>query len=244
LNGLVDYHFRIFRYDALNPGTKPRFSSYLLQISPEITVLAALLKIRDEMDGTLAFRYSCRSAICGSCAMVMNGTIGLACRTQLRTFEERTIIIEPLPNLEIIKDLVVDLEPFFAAYRKVRPWLMRKSFPESGEIRQSEEERERIERFVGCILCAACYSACPVPARNPHYIGPAAFAKLARFLFDSRDERSEELLEELNDEAGLWGCDTVFKCIEVCPKEIRPTDAIVDLRKMLLKHKIRKLFRR
>lgn len=225
------------------PEKGPSFSTYYVEAVPGMSVLSALLNIRDEMDGGLSFRCSCRSAVCGSCAMAMNGKIELACRTQVASFGENTIILEPLPNFEIIRDLVVDMTPFWTMYERVKPWLIRKSPAPPEEIRQSEEERDRIDQFVNCILCASCYGACPVPSRNPEYLGPAALAKLERFVLDSRDERPISILEGLNNESGLWGCDTLFKCIDACPKEVRPTDAIVGLRKALVKYKFKKILK-
>jgi succinate dehydrogenase / fumarate reductase iron-sulfur subunit len=217
---------------------EPYFESYRIKVIPGLTILAVLLRIRDEIDGTLSFRSSCRSAVCGSCAMVINGKIDLACRTQVATFGSNTIILEPLPNLEIIKDLVVDMTPFWNMYEKVKPYLIRKSPDPEKEIQQSEEERKRIDQFVNCILCASCYGACPVLARDPEYIGPAALAKLERFALDSRDERAAAELEEINNDKGVWGCDMVLRCIDACPKDVRPTDSIVGLRKKLLKYKL------
>lgn len=235
------YTFKILRYDAAEPGNAPRFATYRINVIPGLTVLTVLLRIREELDGTLAFRSSCRSAVCGSCGMVMNGEIGLACRTQVATFDSDTIILEPLPNLEVIRDLVVDLTPFWQMYEKIQPYLIRQSPVPDKEIPQSEAERQRIDQFVNCILCACCYGACPVLAREPGYVGPAAAAKLERFVLDSRDERPAGALEFLNDERGVWGCDTLFRCIDACPKDVRPTDAIVGLRKALVKHRFQKL---
>jgi succinate dehydrogenase / fumarate reductase, iron-sulfur subunit len=236
------YTFRILRYDAYEPETEARFQSYRINVLPGLTVLGVLIRIRDEIDGTLSFRSSCRSAVCGSCAMVINGTINLACRTQVAAFGSNTIILEPLPNLEVIKDLVVDMTPFWAMYEKIQPWLIRTSSVPEKEIEQSEEERKRIDQFVNCILCASCYGACPVLARDPGYVGPAALAKLHRFALDSRDERGGQALEDVNNDKGVWGCDTVLRCIEACPKDVRPTDSIVGLRKTLLKNKAKKIF--
>jgi succinate dehydrogenase / fumarate reductase iron-sulfur subunit len=237
------YTFKIFRYDSKMPEKGPSFSTYYVETVPGMSILSALLNIRDEMDGGLSFRCSCRSAVCGSCAMAMNGKIELACRTQVASLGSSLIILEPLPNFEIIKDLVVDMTPFWAKYERIKPWLMRKTLPAGTEIRQSEEERTRIDQFVNCILCAACYGACPVLARDPEYFGPAALAKLERFVLDSRDERPQNILETINNEQGLWGCDTLFKCIDACPKEVRPTDAIVGLRKALVKYKFKKILK-
>ena len=154
------------------PEQQPRFATYRINVIPGLTVLAVLLRIRDEIDGTLAFRSSCRSAVCGSCAMVMNGKIDLACRTQVAAFDTDTIILEPLPNLEVIQDLVVDMTPFWEMYEKIKPYLIRKSPVPEKEIPQSEAERQRIDQFVNCILCACCYGACPVLARDPGLCGP------------------------------------------------------------------------
>lgn len=235
------YTFKILRGDRKRPGDTPRFQTYRVKVIPGLTVLAVLMRIRDEIDGTLSFRSSCRSAVCGSCAMVINGRIDLACRTQVASFGTNTIILEPLPNMEIIKDLVVDMTPFWLMYEKVKPWLVRESKDPEKELEQSEEERSRIDQFVNCILCACCYGACPVIARDPGYLGPAALAKLERFVLDSRDERPGDFLDTVNDEKGVWGCDTVLRCIEACPKDVRPTDSIVGLRKTLIKKKARQL---
>lgn len=241
MNKDAAYTFKIFRYDSKMPEKEPSFSTYSVEAVPGMSILSALLNIRDEMDGGLSFRCSCRSAVCGSCAMAMNGKIELACRTQVASLGNNLVILEPLPNFEIIKDLVVDMTPFWAKYERIKPWLMRKTLPAGAEIRQSEEDRNRIDQFVNCILCAACYGACPVPSRDPEFLGPAALAKLERFRLDSRDERPLRTLEDVNNEQGVWGCDTLFKCIEACPKEVRPTDAIVGLRKSLVKYKFKKM---
>ncbi len=225
------------RYDALAPDGGPFFQSYKVGAVPGLTVLAVLLRIRDELDGTLAFRSSCRSAVCGSCAMVMNGKIDLACRTQLASLGSSTIVVEPLPNLEVIKDLVVDLEPFWRMYEEIRPYLVKRTPVPEKELRQSTDDRNRIDQFVNCILCACCFGACPVVSRNPDYLGPAALAKLERFVLDSRDERQDDFLEIIDREAGVWGCDTLLRCIDACPKDIRPTDSIVGLRKAVMKKK-------
>jgi succinate dehydrogenase / fumarate reductase iron-sulfur subunit len=232
------YTFKILRYDAKEPEKEPRFATYRIKVITGLTVLAVLLRIRDEIDGTLSFRSSCRSAVCGSCAMVINGKIDLACRTQVASFGESTIILEPLPNMDAIKDLVVDLTSFWTMYEKIKPYLIRRTPDPEKEIPQSEEERSRIDQFVNCILCASCYGACPVLSRDPEYLGPAAMAKLERFVLESRDERPREMIEEVNNEKGVWGCDTVFRCMDACPKDVRPTDGIVGLRQTLLKQKL------
>jgi succinate dehydrogenase / fumarate reductase iron-sulfur subunit len=243
MNGEI-YTFKIVRYDAQTPEKEPYFDYYRIRVIPGLTVLTVLQRIRDELDGTLAFRSSCRSATCGSCGMVINGQLDLACRTQVGSFEDKTIILEPLPNMEIIKDLVVDMTPFWNMYEKMEPYLICESPSPEKEICQSELDRKRMDQFVNCILCACCYGACPVPARDPGYAGPAALAKLERFVLDSRDERPDSSLDKINDEKGVWGCDTMLRCIDACPKDVRPTDAIVSLRKRLVKNKFRRIFGR
>ncbi|OPY67565.1 MAG: Succinate dehydrogenase iron-sulfur subunit [Syntrophorhabdaceae bacterium PtaU1.Bin034] len=235
------YTFKILRYDAKEPETPPRFSRYKVRVIPGLTVLTVLMRIRDELDGTLAFRSSCRAATCGSCGMLINGRLDLACRTQIASFNTKTVILEPLPNLDIIKDLVVDMTPFWKMYERVTPYLVRKSPDPEKEIFQSEEDRKRIDQFVNCILCACCYGACEVLRREPGYLGPAALAKLQRFMLDSRDERPDGFLETVNNGSGVWACDTLLRCIEACPKEVRPTDAIVALRKNLVKYRFKHL---
>jgi succinate dehydrogenase / fumarate reductase iron-sulfur subunit len=232
------FTFKILRYDSSEPDREPRFQQYNVRVIPGLTILTVLNRIRDEIDGTLAFRASCRSAVCGSCAMVINGKIDLACRTQAASFGTGEIILEPLPNLEVIKDLVVDLTPFWNMYEKIRPYLVRNTADPEKEIHQSEEDRKQIDQYVPCILCASCYGACPVLARDPDYVGPAALAKLERFASDSRDQRPMSELDAVNNDKGVWGCDTVLRCIDACPKDVRPTDSIVGLRKKLVKHKL------
>jgi succinate dehydrogenase / fumarate reductase iron-sulfur subunit len=234
------YTIKVLRYDAKEPEKEAHFSSYRVRAIPWLNVLTVLNRIRDEIDGTLAFRSSCRAATCGSCAMVINGKPGLACRTQVAAAEGRTIILEPLPNLEIIKDLVVDMAPFWEKYERIRPYLTRETCDFEKEISQSEEERKQIDQYVNCVLCACCYGACEVLRRGPDYLGPAALAKLERFMVDSRDERPDAFLDSVDTSRGVWGCDTLLRCIDACPKEVRPTDGIVDLRKRLVKYKLKR----
>ena len=236
------YTFKILRYDAKEPERNASFSPYRVRVIPGLTVLTVLMRIRDELDGTLAFRSSCRAATCGSCAMVINGRLDLACRTQVTSCNSETIILEPLPNFDIIRDLVVDLAPFWTMYERIKPYLIRRSPDPEKEIVQSPDNRKRIDQFVNCILCACCYGACEVLRREPDYMGPAALAKLERFILDSRDERPDGFLELVNNGQGVWGCDTLTRCIDACPKEVRPTDAIVGLRQTLVKYRLKRAF--
>jgi succinate dehydrogenase/fumarate reductase iron-sulfur protein len=228
-----EYVFRVFRFDP-EKDQEPHFSSYALKLEESQSVLGALMEIQDRLDPSLSFRYSCRGAVCGSCGMAVNGSLVLACRTLLFSLLPGTITVEPLPNLEIQRDLVVDMEPFWKAYQSIQPWLHTQGALPEQEYTVSERERSRIDQFVNCILCACCYGACPVIGRDPDYLGPAALAKLYRFVGDVRDRRENALLEKVDNPQGVWGCDTVFRCIDACPKEVRPTDGISALRRGLV----------
>jgi len=236
------YRFEILRYDAAKDEL-PRFQIYEAVVEKNLSVLEVLLKIQDEQDPSLAFRYACRGAICGSCAMSINGSLNLACRVQLKNLFTTRVVLEPLPNFAIIKDLVLDMELFWEKYERVRPWL-HAQISASQETLMSEEERRRIDQYVNCILCGLCCGACPVLGSNEDFTGPAALAKLYRFVVDSRENRGGETLEQENRHAGMWGCHTITKCIEVCPKDVRPTDGIEGIRRKFLVHKFKGLLRR
>jgi len=238
----MKYLFRILRYDPLK-DKHPSFQDFFYETDEKKSVIEALMDIRNEQDCTLAFRYSCREAICGSCAMVMNGEFDLACRVKLDSLKTSQIVIEPLPNLEIQKDLIVNMDPFFEAVRKIEPYLYPgKNFAKEG-YRIEDKEMDKIFQYVNCILCGSCYSACPVASRDENYLGPAALAKLYRFVKDPRDKRPFSIWSKVNTEGGVWGCDTVFKCNEVCPKSVRPADGIEALRRKLVVEKIKRIFK-
>lgn len=230
---MKETHIHILRSNG-EEGTEPRFATFTVPHDQDMTVLAALLWIQDKLDGTVAFRYACRGAVCGSCAMVINGTPALACRTHLRTLPQ-DVTLEPLPNLPIEKDLVVDMTRFWESWARVKPYLIRSDALPEKETAQTPAELDRIEQFINCMLCACCYSACPLAQRNPDYLGPAALAALARFESDSRDQRSSETLREPGQGNGIWGCHSIFKCIDVCPRQVRPADGIAALRTRALK---------
>jgi len=235
--------FKILRYDPMR-AEPPYFQSYVHEPKRRDSVLEALKDIRDGQDPSLSFRYSCREAVCGSCAMVINGQVALACRTLVEAAGPDLIVIEPLPNLEILKDLVVDMAPFWEAYRFVQPYLQPEGdVPEKGH-RVEEAALEDVFRLTTCILCACCYAACPVVGRQPEYLGPAALAKLHRFVKDPRDKRPYESLERVDSATGAWGCDTVFRCNAVCPKEVQPAHGIEGVRRALVTGKAKRIFRR
>ena len=242
-NENTKYTFKIFRF---NPDLdKESYYDTIVKDCPRgTTVLEALLSIQEIDDDSLAFRFSCRSAVCGSCGMVVNGAPVLACRTQLSTLIGDQVLIEPLPNMDIIKDLVVDMKPFWDAYQKVEPWLHvdEEKQPEK-ERHQSPQQVNKLDPYINCILCACCYGACPVLGMDEKYLGPAAIAKLFRYMEDSRDQRGDKFLEKVDSPKGLWACHTIFRCIDACPKDIRPTDTIEALRRRLIKYRFKKFFR-
>lgn len=239
----MKYSFRILRFDPLE-DKRPYFQEFAYETKGKKAILEALMDIRNDQDCTLSFRYSCREAVCGSCGLVINGKFDLACRTMLESLGTSLIVIEPLPNLEIQKDLVVDMEPFWRALYSVEPYLQPGGErPEKG-YRIEDHEMEKIDQYVNCILCGCCYSVCPVVSRDDRYIGAASLAKLYRFIKDPRDKRGHERWFRVDTEAGAWGCDTVFRCNEVCPRYVRPADGIEGVRRALVGARIRRLFKR
>ena len=208
-----------------------------------MNLLEALLRLQDEQDGTLSFRYSCRGAVCGSCAMKVNGNVVLACRTHVEDFLGKPALIEPLPYFPVLRDLIVDMSAFFAHYREIEPFLHGRPVPSHQEYFMDEEKRKEIDPYINCILCGICFGVCPAFERDPQYTGPAVLAKAYRFLLDPRDKRSQEILEWVDDHAGVWGCNTVFRCVKVCPKEVPPTHAILKMRGKILSHRLRSVFR-
>jgi succinate dehydrogenase / fumarate reductase iron-sulfur subunit len=212
-------------------------------VEKKMTVLESLLTLQEEQDPTLAFRYSCRGAVCGSCAMSINGKLNLACRVQLHSLATDRVVIEPLPGFNVLKDLVVDMDAFWEKYERVRPWL-HAEISAVQESRMSESQRQRIDQYLQCILCGICYAACPARKSNEAFAGPAALAKLYRFVADSREDRGGETLRQEDSEAGVWGCRTVMQCVAACPKDVRPADGIRGVRWKLAAEKIRRVVRR
>jgi succinate dehydrogenase / fumarate reductase iron-sulfur subunit len=219
------YVFKVSRFDPAS-DTHPSYQEYTVDVTEGMTILEALLRIQAEQDGSLAFRYACRGAVCGSCAMVINGRIDLACRTQVRGLGTETITVEPLPNLPVLKDLVVDMEPFFEKNQDVQPWLQPTEPAPEWERLVDPVQWAEAEPYTNCILCASCYGVCPAAARDPEYLGPAALAKHYRFLADVRDVADDERTALVDSEQGVWGCDMVWNCVEVCPKGVPPTQGI------------------
>jgi succinate dehydrogenase / fumarate reductase iron-sulfur subunit len=232
---------RVFRY-APEKG-EPRFVDYEVALSRGATVLDALFWIKHQVDGSLTFRSSCRSAICGSCAMTVNDQNRLACKTQLSEMG-RVVKVEPLVGYPVIKDLVVDMDLFWRQYRDIQPYLISKSPPPEREWLQSPEERRILDDPARCIMCGACSSSCPVIWTDERYLGPAALLKVWRFIADSRDDAVDERLDMVSTEFGVWRCHTIFRCVDSCPKEINPTEAIESLRRAAVKRALRRAFGR
>jgi len=221
----------IFRIRRYNPETDaaPRFQDFNVNVDPSDRLLDALMYIKRNLDGTLSFRKSCAHGICGSDAMIINGVERLACKTLVQDVarEDGTVVVfEPLKSLPVQRDLMVDYGRFFGAYREVKPYLFAREPVEKAERSQTPDERSRFEDPTKCILCAACYSACPIVARGTPFIGPAAIVQAARFVFDSRDEGIRPRLDVLDRSDGVWPCESFFECTRVCPRGIKVTKNI------------------
>ncbi|AIA05509.1 MULTISPECIES: succinate dehydrogenase iron-sulfur subunit [Streptomyces] len=231
---LVTVTFRIRRFNP-EVSEEARWEDFQLEIDPKERVLDALHKIKWDLDGSLTFRRSCAHGICGSDAMRINGRNRLACKTLIKDINpQKPITVEAIKGLTVLKDLVVDMEPFFQAYRDVMPFLITTGNEPTRERLQSAEDRERFDDTTKCILCAACTSSCPVFWNDGQYFGPAAIVNAHRFIFDSRDEGGEQRLEVLNDKDGVWRCRTTFNCTDACPRGIEVTKAIQEVKRALI----------
>jgi succinate dehydrogenase / fumarate reductase, iron-sulfur subunit len=232
----MQVHLKIRRFNP-ERDEQPWWGEYTLEAEPTDRLLDALNHVKWYVDGTLTYRRSCAHGVCGSDAMVVNGANALACKVLLKNLG-KSITVEPLRGLPVIKDLLVDLEGFFAQYRRAKPYFITQSPTPHKERLQSPEERERFDDQTKCILCAACTTSCPSFWANPEYLGPAAIVNASRFIFDSRDEGGEERLKVLNSVDGVWRCRTIFNCVEACPRGINVTRAIGDVKKALLYRKV------
>lgn len=230
---------------------------YEVETHHGMTVLDALFQIHDRQNDSLSFRYSCRGAVCGSCAMLINKVPRLACRTQvaglinerpMHLAPSRSIVqtddwdpstealIEPLPNMSVIKDLIVDMEDFYAKYRRIMPTLHAYVTGDREPVMEPRAVHE-LERYTNCILCAACYGACPINAIDPEYLGPAALAKLYRFSIDPRDNHGGNRLDLADGTHGWWACEFYTNCNSVCPRDVPPNIAIGRARQKLTEKK-------
>ncbi|HLI25759.1 MAG TPA: succinate dehydrogenase iron-sulfur subunit [Chloroflexota bacterium] len=223
---------RVRRFDPTT-DRRPYWARYEVAVRPKMSVLDALFAVLEQQDGTLGFRYSCRAAMCGSCAMVIDGREALACATRLARLGRR-ITVEPLRQLPIVKDLVTDLEPFWAKWAVVTPYFVGGRYREPAVIPPESGRREIIDAQLDCITCAACYSACPIVASNPRYLGPAALNRAYNLIADERDTAAAQRLAAVCGEDGAFSCRNAFNCVEVCPQGIDPQRSILRLRQRAL----------
>jgi succinate dehydrogenase / fumarate reductase iron-sulfur subunit len=222
--------------------TEPYVQTYAVEVDPTDRVLDALMQVKRNQDGSLAFRKSCAHGVCGSDAMVINGTEALACKTLIQDVADAdgaTIRLEPARHYPVQRDLMVAQDTFFSNYRSVRPFFIANPDiprPEK-EYLQSIDDRAKIDDPTKCILCGACYSACPVLDRNPHFIGPAAIVQASRWVFDTRDEGISARLDILDQPNGVWACENHFECTRVCPREIKVTKMINFTKRTITKYR-------
>jgi succinate dehydrogenase / fumarate reductase, iron-sulfur subunit len=229
--------FDVYRHDPAS-GAAPRYQRYELELAPHTPILSALLRIRAELDPSLTLRYSCRSAICGSCAMQINSKSRLACETQVGPEIARhgRVVVEPMRNQPVLRDLVVDQAPFWTQYDRIEPHLKldpAHPMPEDRPTSMTPEQVERFKETPRCIACAACYSACPAVEADAAFPGPMALAKLYRFVVDPRDHATQDRLLRIQTN-GLWLCLRCHLCTEACPKDVRPSERIRDLKEMAI----------
>jgi succinate dehydrogenase / fumarate reductase iron-sulfur subunit len=224
----------MLRIRRFNPeiDARPHDETYTVEADPNDQVLDLLNRVKWYQDGTLAYRRSCGHGICGSDAMRINGVNRLACKVLVKNLGDR-ITVEPMLGLRVVKDLILDMEPFFAHYRSVLPYLVNEEPAPERERPQSPQERARFDDSTKCILCAACTTSCPSFWADDEYVGPAAIVQAHRFIFDSRDRAAAERLQILSDQTGVWRCRTVFNCTEACPRDIHVTQAIAEVKKAI-----------
>ena len=206
----------------------PTFQEYDVPCPKEWVVLDGLNYVKDRLDGTLSYRWSCRMGICGSCGMTVNGEPKLTCATFLADYAPGPVRVEPLRNFPVIRDLVVEMGDFMRKLSRVKPWIIRKDHKplSDGEYLQTPQEMDEYAQFSMCINCMLCYAACPIYGLDQEFIGPAAIALAQRYNLDSRDEGARERLEVLSEHDGIWGCTFVGECTKVCPKDVDPAGAI------------------
>lgn len=228
---MAEVTFRIKRFNP-ETDTEPHWQDFTFEPKHGWTILDCMNHIKWYHDGSLTYRMSCRSAICGSCAMRVNGGGHLVCNAQLEDYvgEDGIITIEPLGTFPVIKDLVTDFAPFWDRMHAVEPYIQNGDQTHERENLQSPETREKIDESSTCIMCGACYSECVAFEADKTFLGPAALAKAQRLVFDTRDEAAQERVERLSEEGGIWDCAHCFGCVEACPKPVKPLYRIIELR--------------
>jgi succinate dehydrogenase / fumarate reductase, iron-sulfur subunit len=227
----------IYRYDP-DRDAKPYMKDYDVQVDETDRMLLDLLVKIKAMDDSFAFRRSCREGVCGSDAMNINGKNGLACITRVAELND-PVILRPLPGLPVIRDLIVDMTQFFKQYDSVKPYLINENPPPEGERLQSPEERAELDGLYECILCACCTTSCPSFWWNPDkFVGPAGLLQAYRFIADSRDQATNERLDNLEDPYRLFRCHTIMNCVDVCPKNLNPTRAIGKIKDLMVRRTV------
>jgi fumarate reductase iron-sulfur subunit len=223
----LNIEIEVLRYRP-EQDKEPVFQTYNVPFTEDMSVLQGLQAIKDDLDGTLSFRWSCRMAICGSCGMMVNGVPKLACHTFLRDYHPGKLRVEPLTHFPIERDLVVDASDFIGKLQKIQPYIIRKEEKPlaEGEYLQTPEQLEKYLQFSGCINCMLCYAACPQYGLDSSFTGPGALTLLHRYNADSRDQGQAERLKLVHAEEGVWGCTAVGYCSEVCPKHVDPANAV------------------
>ena len=226
--------FSIYRFNA-DVDKEPYMQDYDIELTPDTRMLLdALIQIK-ELDDTLSLRRSCREGVCGSDAMNINGKNGLACITPLEGIKQ-PVVLRPLPGLPVIRDLIVDMEQFFAHYNSIKPYLINNDAPPTTERLQSPEDRAKLDGLYECILCGACTASCPSFWWNPDkFVGPAGLMQAYRFISDSRDQAQDERLENLEDPYRLYRCHNIMNCMDVCPKGLNPSKAINEIKALKVK---------
>jgi len=234
----MEIRLRVFRFQP-DKDAKARYDVFTIETDPTERILDLLEYVRGDVDGSLSFRRSCAHGVCGSDAMRINGRNLLACKVLVKDLNSSEITVEPLLGLKVIKDLIVDMDPFFDHYKSVLPYFINDEIPADGkEHLQSPVQRERFDDTTKCILCAACTTSCPSFWSNTEYVGPAAIVNAHRFVFDSRDQGAAQRLEKLNEQFGVWRCRTAFNCTEACPRDIKVTQAIAEVKQALVTGKL------
>jgi succinate dehydrogenase / fumarate reductase iron-sulfur subunit len=230
---MIEMKFNIFRFDP-DVDREPYYKNYTVKAEPWERLLDCLNRIKWEQDGTLSYRMSCAHGVCGSDGMKINGRCALACQKLVKDYQDKEVLLEPLPTFKVLKDLIVDLDQFFERVEWLKPYLIAGDPPEKERL-QSPEESKKVEKVIRCILCACCSAACPVCHENADYIGPAPLVQAFRRVFDSRDEKKEDRLKQLDYPNGVWACVNYFECTRICPKEIPVTKSINLMKREIAK---------
>lgn len=235
---MKNYTYKIKRFDPEHDRS-PRWQEFIIAMEPTERLLDGLLKIKDSMDGSLTFRRSCAHGICGSCAIKINGINRLPCQTLIKDVTEH-VVLEPLAAYPVIKDLAVDMKPFFGKNEQVLPYLINDEPPPERERLQDPEDQEKIVQAITCIMCGSCTSSCPSYWANKEYLGPSAMLKAFRFIFDTRDRAADSRLAKIIQANGLWRCHSIYNCVETCPKDIDITRHLTQLKRLAVKKKLLK----